>query len=70
MAKAHDLAVSGTFILGVPTESEAKRRAVYKLACHLDLDVALFNNVTPYPGTQLGWSRTNPVSTQGATGGT
>ena len=51
--KGHGIRVSGTFILGLPTETAGDRRAAYELAKELDLDYVRFNNATPYPGTKL-----------------
>ncbi|OGS27318.1 MAG: hypothetical protein A2297_07375 [Elusimicrobia bacterium RIFOXYB2_FULL_48_7] len=45
--------VSGTFIIGLPTETREERWQDYKLAKELDLDYVRFNNATPYPGTEL-----------------
>ena len=53
MAKKHGFKVSGTFILGLPTETREERAAAYKLARSLDLEYVRFNNATPYPGTEL-----------------
>jgi len=53
LIKKHGMRVSGTFILGLPTETERDRRAAYLFAKELDLDFVRFNNATPYPGTRL-----------------
>lgn len=53
LAKKLGFQVSGTFILGLPTETEEERKAAYKLAKKLSLDYVRFNNATPYPGTEL-----------------
>lgn len=53
LAKKHGFGVSGTFIFGLPTETQAERWQGYKLAKELDLDYVRFNNATPYPGTKL-----------------
>jgi radical SAM superfamily enzyme YgiQ (UPF0313 family) len=53
MIKKHGFQVSGTFILGLPTETGRDRKAAYELAKDLDLDFVRFNNATPYPGTRL-----------------
>lgn len=53
MAKKHGFKVSGTFILGLPTETKEERQQAYELAKELDLDYVRFNNATPYPGTEL-----------------
>jgi len=53
LAKKFGLQVSGTFILGLPTETKDEREAAYRLAKELSLDYVRFNNATPYPGTEL-----------------
>jgi radical SAM superfamily enzyme YgiQ (UPF0313 family) len=53
LAKRLGMMVSGTFILGLPTETRAERKAAYQLAKELSLDYVRFNNATPYPGTEL-----------------
>jgi anaerobic magnesium-protoporphyrin IX monomethyl ester cyclase len=53
MIKKHGIQVSGTFILGLPTETSEDRKAAYELAKELDIDYVRFNNATPYPGTKL-----------------
>ena len=53
LAKKHGFQVSGTFILGLPTETKEERHAAYRLAKELDLEYVRFNNATPYPGTKL-----------------
>lgn len=67
LAKQFGFQVSGTFILGLPTETREERKAAYRLAKELALDYVRFNNATPYPGTRL-WkiaseeNRLNPGS--------
>lgn len=53
LAKECGFQVSGTFILGLPTETKRERQAAYRLAKELSLDYVRFNNATPYPGTRL-----------------
>lgn len=53
LAKKHGFGVSGTFIFGLPTETQQERWQAYALAKELDLDYVRFNNATPYPGTRL-----------------
>ncbi|MDD5436726.1 MAG: radical SAM protein [Candidatus Omnitrophica bacterium] len=53
LSKRLGFQVSGTFILGLPTETREERRAAYALAKELSLDYVRFNNATPYPGTRL-----------------
>ncbi len=53
LVKTFGFQVSGTFILGLPTETREERKAAYGLAKELALDYVRFNNATPYPGTRL-----------------
>lgn len=53
LLKDHGFQVSGTFILGLPSETREDRKAAYELANDLNLDYVRFNNATPYPGTKL-----------------
>jgi radical SAM superfamily enzyme YgiQ (UPF0313 family) len=53
LSKKYGFGVSGTFILGLPTETRQERWQAYRLAKELDLDYVRFNNATPYPGTAL-----------------
>ncbi len=53
LTKKFGFQVSGTFILGLPTETKEERKAAYKLAKELSLNYVRFNNATPYPGTRL-----------------
>lgn len=53
LAKKYKFSVSGTFILGLPTETKKERQEAYRLAKVLRLDYVRFNNATPYPGTKL-----------------
>jgi radical SAM superfamily enzyme YgiQ (UPF0313 family) len=43
----------GTFIVGLPEETEETCRATIELACELDCDYASFNFVVPRAGTKL-----------------
>ncbi len=52
MAKEFGFQLSGTFILGLPSEIKEERLESYKLARKY-LDYVRFNNATPYPGTKL-----------------
>ena len=45
----------GTFIYGLPGDTPASVRALFRGACQLPLDLALFIPLTPLPGTP-GWS--------------
>jgi len=53
LAKQYGFKVSGTYILGLPTETREERLMSYNMARDLDLDYVRFNNATPYPGTEL-----------------
>lgn len=53
LAKKFGFQVSGTFMLGLPTETAQERKAAYILAKDLSLDYVRFNNATPYPGTKF-----------------
>jgi anaerobic magnesium-protoporphyrin IX monomethyl ester cyclase len=53
LTKKYGFLTSGTFILGLPSETKSERRSTYEFAQELDLDFARFNNATPYPGTKL-----------------
>ena len=53
MAQKFGFQISGTFILGLPTETRDERKMAYRLAGELSLDYVRFNNATPYPGTKL-----------------
>lgn len=53
LAKQFGFITSGTFILGLPSETKSERLSSFQLAQELDLDYARFNNATPYPGTKL-----------------
>jgi radical SAM superfamily enzyme YgiQ (UPF0313 family) len=52
LAKKFGFQLSGTFILGLPTETKEERYQSYKLARRW-LDYVRFNGATPYPGTRL-----------------
>ena len=45
--------VSATFIYGFPTETHEDRMNCVRLSRALSLDMVRYNNVTPYPGTEL-----------------
>jgi len=45
--------VRGTFMLGIPTETEEETLQTINFAKKLNLDFAKFNIITPYPGTEL-----------------
>jgi len=45
--------VRGTFLLGIPTETEEETLQTINFAKKLNLDFAKFNIITPYPGTEL-----------------
>lgn len=52
LARKYGFQLSGTFILGLPTETKKERCDCYVLAKKF-LDYVRFNNATPYPGTEL-----------------
>ena len=52
IAKKLGFQISGTFILGLPTETKEERRESYVLGRKY-LDYVRFNDATPYPGTKL-----------------
>lgn len=52
MRKAR-IKVRGTFMLGIPTETEEETLQTINFAKKLNLDFAKFNIITPYPGTEL-----------------
>jgi len=53
MMKKVGIKVRGTFLLGIPTETEEETLQTINFAKKLNLDFAKFNMITPYPGTEL-----------------
>ncbi|MDO8137628.1 MAG: radical SAM protein, partial [Candidatus Brocadiales bacterium] len=53
LAKELGFEADATFIFGFPTETFEDRLAALSLAVENGIDRARFNNVVPYPGTQL-----------------
>ena len=53
MMRKAGIKVRGTFLLGVPTETEEETLQTMNFAKKLNLDFAKFNIITPYPGTEL-----------------
>jgi len=53
MMRKAGIRVRGTFLLGVPTETEEETLQTVSFAKKLNLDFAKFNIITPYPGTEL-----------------
>ena len=53
MAKELGFHVSAAFIYGFPTETHSDRINCARLSKELEIDMARFNNATPYPGTEL-----------------
>jgi len=53
MMRKAGIKVRGTFLLGVPTETEEETLQTINFASKLNLDFAKFNIITPYPGTEL-----------------
>jgi len=51
--RAAGIQARGTFMLGNPGETPASMQRTLDTALSLDLDLALFNIATPYPGTEL-----------------
>ena len=68
LCKEHKIRTCGTFIIGLPDETEESIKETVRLAVTLDLDFASFNIATPAIGTQLrsnmverGWVDANEV---------
>jgi len=53
MMRKVGIKVRGTFLLGIPTETEEETLQTINFAKKLNLDFAKFNIITPYPGTEL-----------------
>ncbi|GAI97938.1 unnamed protein product, partial [marine sediment metagenome] len=53
MMRKVGIKVRGTFLLGIPTETEEETLQTIHFAKKLNLDFAKFNMITPYPGTEL-----------------
>ncbi len=53
MMRKVGIKVRGTFLLGIPTETEEETLQTIHFAKKLKLDFAKFNMITPYPGTEL-----------------
>jgi len=53
MMRKAGIKVRGTFLLGIPTETEEETLQTINFARKLNLDFAKFNVITPYPGTEL-----------------
>lgn len=53
IAKSAGLHVGATFIFGLPGETRQERENCVRLAKQLDIETVRFNNVVPYPGTEL-----------------
>jgi anaerobic magnesium-protoporphyrin IX monomethyl ester cyclase len=53
LIKKHGISVTGSFILGLPTESPEEMDMTVKLALSLPLDGVTFFIFTPYPNTPL-----------------
>ena len=53
MAQQEGFNVEGVYIFGFPNESFEDRLRCFRMATKLDLGRARFNNLTPYPGTQI-----------------
>ena len=48
-----DILIEGLFILGIPGETRAEALETIRFATSLDLDMAQFSIMTPYPGSPL-----------------
>jgi len=53
LARENDMEVAMFMIFGLPTESHADRKAVYKTVRKMGLTHCKFNNLMPYPGTPM-----------------
>jgi anaerobic magnesium-protoporphyrin IX monomethyl ester cyclase len=53
LAKKHGINVTGSFILGLPTETKQEMNRTIELALSLPLDGVTFFTFTPYPNTPL-----------------
>ncbi|MBU0480942.1 MAG: radical SAM protein [Proteobacteria bacterium] len=53
LCRKHGIQTVGTFILGLPGETEATIRATSRLACDLDCDYASFHVAVPRAATQM-----------------
>jgi len=53
LTKNLGIETKGFFMLGFPTETKEEMNTTIDLAIELDLDIAVFSLVTPYPGTDL-----------------
>lgn len=53
LIKRFGLHVNASFLFGIPSETHEERFKTYMLAKKLNLDFAKFNNLVPYPGTEL-----------------
>ena len=53
LARQHGMEVAMFMIFGLPTESHADRKAVYRTVKKMGLTHCKFNNLMPYPGTPI-----------------
>lgn len=51
--RAAGIAIRGAFMLGSPEETEASLKATLAYSRKIDIQYAIFNITTPYPGTTL-----------------
>jgi len=51
--KRNGIRVWGSFVLGAPDDTKETIRQTVDYACSLDLDIAEFSILTPFPGTKL-----------------
>src|SRR5262249_54400333 len=53
LARENDMEVAMFMIFGLPTESHADRKTIYKTVKKMGLTHCKFNNLMPYPGTPM-----------------
>lgn len=53
LIKKYGFTTHATFIMGLPTETAADREASISFVINEKIDIARFNNATPFPGTEL-----------------
>lgn len=60
ITKRSGISIRGAFIIGYPDESEQSVNETIAFAKKMDIDIALFNIITPFPGTKLYfWAKEN-----------
>lgn len=53
LARKHGFTAMASFMFGLPTETKEDRKMAWQMVKEIGLDIARFNNATPYPGTEL-----------------